>query len=54
MNTGIIFHRAIFVGKEIDEYRQWKASKKESTTHHQKVKTLNFTGTAKLYLQPIG
>ena len=53
MNTGIIFHRAIFIGKEIDEYRKWKQSKQESATT-QKVKTLNFTGTAKLYLQPVG
>lgn len=51
--TGIVFHRPVFVGKEIDEYRAWKKSKQESKAPKQ-LKTYHFVGTARLHLRPIG
>ena len=53
MNTGIVFHRPVFIGKEIDEYRAWKKFKQESVTHNQKSKTLRFVGTAKIHLSSL-
>lgn len=48
MNTGIMFRRTILVGREIDEYRAWKQTKKSTT---RKTKKYNVVGTAKLFLQ---